>query len=229
MDDDVIPDADALKHLVQANDLLEKLSVPSSFVISVARSASGALTNVPQVDEQPNALNYANWPHLLEFGLIPVTRSTFVSILLGRGTIAEFGFPIARMFIWGEDTEYTLRITRKFPGHIVGASKVIHKRAQDGALDIRNEPNPERIRYHYYRYRNLVYNSRMYSKKRQLARIGMHQAKLSILLLARGHLTKAALVALGTIGGLFFNPSVESKEVSENVKSEREQVYVTLQ
>jgi dTDP-4-dehydrorhamnose reductase len=229
MDDDVIPEPEALEQLLKANELLEGLSIPSAFVISVARGSSGALTNVPQVDEQPNELNYANWPLLLEYGLVPVTRSTFVSILLRRDTITEYGFPISRMFIWGEDTEYTLRITRKAPGYIVGASKVVHKRAQDGALDIRTESNPDRVKYHYYRYRNLVYNSRRYSRKRQMARIGMHQVKLSLVLLCRGHITKAALVVLGTLGGLFFNPGVESKEISEQTKSDRQQVYVATQ
>lgn len=100
MDDDVIPEPDALERLVAANLLLEQREISAPFVISTARTPRGHVTNVPDIDRGRNSLSYHKWPELLEYKMIPVRRATFVSILLPRVTLDRFGLPLAEMFIW---------------------------------------------------------------------------------------------------------------------------------
>lgn len=212
MDDDVMPDPDALEQLIEADRLLRARDLDPPFVISTARTPSGIVTNVPDIDLTRNSLSYQNWPELLEHGLVPVRRATFVSILLPRATIDAFGLPIASMFIWGEDTEYTARITRERAGYLVGRSRAIHVRQMDGKLDIRTETNPTRIGYHYYFLRNQAYNVRRYQSTGAFVRHLFRQAHLAGKLLLSGQFRKARIVAMGTLSGTIFHPTIEAAD-----------------
>lgn len=212
MDDDVIPDPDALEKLIGADALLRERNIDPPFVVSTARTPTGIITNVPDIDLSRNSLSYQNWPELLEHCLVPVRRATFVSILMPRATLDEFGLPIASMFIWGEDTEYTARITRERAGYLVGNSRAVHVRQLDGKLDIRTEVNPTRIGYHYYFLRNQAYNVRRYQSKRALVRHVARQGKLATKLLLSGQFGKAKIVATGTLSGMIFHPVIEAAD-----------------
>lgn len=212
MDDDVMPDPDALERLIAADGLLRARDLDPPFVISTARTPGGIVTNVPDIDLTRNSLSYQNWPELLEHCLVPVRRATFVSILLPRATIDEFGLPIASMFIWGEDTEYTARITQERAGYLVGNSRAVHVRQLDGKLDIRTETNPTRIGYHYYFLRNQAYNVRRYQSAGAFGRHLFRQAKLAGKLLLTGQFRKAKIVATGTLSGVFFHPTIEAAD-----------------
>lgn len=209
MDDDVIPEPDALERLLAANQLLEEREIFAPFVISTARTPKGHVTNVPDIDRGRNSLSYRKWPELLEHGMIPVRRATFVSILLRRVTLDRHGLPIAGMFIWGEDTEFTLRITVQQPGYIVGDSRVLHVRAMDGNLDIRTESNPIRIGYHYHYIRNSVYTIRTYARRPTLVRHVAKKLRLALSLCTKREFDKAKIVFRGTLHGLTFHPEVE--------------------
>ncbi|KKC27760.1 glycosyltransferase family 2 protein [Sphingomonas sp. SRS2] len=212
MDDDVMPDPDALERLIDADALLRARHLDPPFVISTARTPGGIVTNVPDIDLARNSLSYQNWPELLEHCLVPVRRATFVSILLPRATLDEFGLPIASMFIWGEDTEYTARITRERAGYLVGNSRAVHVRQLDGKLDIRTETNPTRIGYHYYFLRNQAYNVRHYQSAGAFIRHLFRQAKIAGKLLLTGQFRKAKIVATGTMSGIIFRPTIEAAD-----------------
>lgn len=212
MDDDVIPDPDALEKLLDADTLLREREIDPPFLVSTARTPTGTVTNVPDIDLSRNSLSYQNWPELLEHCLVPVRRATFVSILMPRATLDQFGLPIASMFIWGEDTEYTTRVTRERAGYLVGNSKAVHVRQLDGKLDIRTEVNPTRIGYHYYFLRNQAYNVRRYQSKGAFFRHVARQGKLAAKLLLSGQTEKARIVATGTVSGMLFRPAIEAAD-----------------
>lgn len=214
MDDDVIPDSDALEKLLDAERLLESRGIARAFVCSAPRTPEGDVTNVPDIDNRRNKIQYRNWPALLEYGMVPVSRSTFVSFLIPRSTVAEHGLPLAPMFIWGEDTEYTIRITRKCPGFIVGDSKVVHVRSMSGVLSILTETHPIRLRYHRYYVRNHLYSSRVHSGRRNYARKLLSKFKLVARLVLTGEFHKAGLVGQGMFESLFFNPPIEAADAS---------------
>jgi GT2 family glycosyltransferase len=208
MDDDVIPEPDALETLLSASALLDDRGIHPPFLISNAFSPIGLTTNTPDIDLTQNSLSYGKWPLLLHASLVPVWRSTFVSILLPRETILRRGLPIAQMFMWGEDMEYTSRVTTNGPGYLVGTSRVTHVRALPGAPDIRNENDPVRVKYFYYHKRNQMFMKRN-MKRRLQAKYVLNQFRLALKLLLNGSYHKSKLVVVGTLHGLTFNPAIE--------------------
>lgn len=209
MDDDVIPAPDALEALVAAEIQLNERSIDPPFVVSVARDTQGQLTNVPDVDPTANSIGYRNWPDLLHLGLVPVRRSTFVSILLPRATLARYGLPIAAMHIWGEDSEFTLRITRDGPGYLVGSSQVVHVRQQSAKPNIAKENDAARLRYHFYHIRNALYTTRTYHRHINVVRMTIYNVRLAFRLLRAGAFAKAWLVVRGVVAGLTFQSDPE--------------------
>ncbi|QJD59460.1 glycosyltransferase [Pseudomonas sp. gcc21] len=210
MDDDVIPSPDALQRLQEADELLEEKSLARAFLLSTAYTEGGLITNAPSMDQRRNRIDYENWPLTLEHGIVPVRRATFVSILVPRATLKEYGLPLASMFIWGEDTEYTLRITKNAPGFIVGNSKVLHLRQENGAISVLAEHNPNRLKYHRHYVRNEVFVARKYYRPRRLILSVIHQIKLIGQLIGMKEFAKAKIVFHGLIESSHFSPDVEA-------------------
>ena len=214
MDDDVMPEKDALAKLIEADQFLADKHVPRAFLLSSAWTEDGTVTNVPKVDTRPTSRGYENWPLFLERKMVPVTRATFVSILLPRSIIAQYGLPLAPMFIWGEDSEYTLRITKEYPGFFVADSKVLHLRQLSGAVSIITEVNRTRLKYHRHMVRNQMYTARVYSAKFDYFRHAMRQVKLLLKLVCSGAFEKAAIVFTGFVESFWFRPSIEPAQAS---------------
>lgn len=206
MDDDMICEPEALAELVSALDLVEADGLDPPFVISTAHAPDGSLTDVPEIcfDTQENG--FKSWATYLDRGVVAVTRATMGAILLPRRTIERYGYPLSSMFIWGEDAEYTCRITRESPGYLCGRSRVLHRRAQIGVLDIRTETNPTRISWHRYLTRNQIYTAR---RHRGFLRTGWRvwlEVRSCLQLLATGRIGHALLIGRGIAEGLFFRP-----------------------
>ena len=214
MDDDVMPEKDALAKLVEADQFLEDERVPRAFVISSAWTEDRTVTNVPKVDTRQTARGYENWPLFLERKMVPVRRATFVSILLSRSIIEQYGLPLAPMFIWGEDSEYTLRITKGCPGFFVADSKVLHLRQLSGAPSIVTEVNRTRLEYHRYLVRNQMYTARVYSSRFDYLRQAARQLKLAVKLVRSGAYEKAGIVFRGLVESFWFRPSIEAAHAS---------------
>ncbi|MBU0812112.1 MAG: sugar nucleotide-binding protein, partial [Gammaproteobacteria bacterium] len=212
MDDDVIPEPDALEQLLEADQRLAEQKQPRSFLLSRAFTESGLLTNVPRIDERTNAIDYENWPALLHLGVVPVRPATYVSILVPRETLAQHGVPLAPMFMWGDDTEFTLRISQNTPGYLVVASKVLHLRRVSGAIDILREPDPSRIALHRHLVRNEIFVARQYFRKRRV--LGLLTSRLSLVaaMLLRGQFAKARIILSGLLESVSFSPSPESAD-----------------
>jgi GT2 family glycosyltransferase len=212
MDDDVIPEAEALERLLRANEILQGHGRSAPFLVSMARSPVGVLTNVPTIDTRHNELAYENWPVLLENGLVPVRCATFVSILLPRSSLQKYGLPIASMFIWGEDTEYTLRMTTEDAGYLVGDSKVVHVRQLAGMIDIRKEQSAYRLAYFFHYFRNRLYIFKRYSGRRAAITYVLKLLPLIAALYTSRQFYKARVVLSGILIGWSFNPRVEAAD-----------------
>jgi dTDP-4-dehydrorhamnose reductase len=143
-----------------------------------------------------------------------VTRATFVSILLPRSTIAQYGLPLASMFIWGEDSEYTLRITDRSPGFLVWESKVVHLRQLSGTVNIMTETNTTRLAYHRHYIRNHMYIARVYSAKLDYFRHAIRQVQVLFALLRQRELKRAWIVISGMFESFWFAPKIESANVA---------------
>ncbi len=207
MDDDVIPEVDALERLQESFEFVEEASDAPPFVVSTARAPNGEFTNVPDIDQSRNSLKYPNWPLYLEKGLIPVRRATFVSILLPRSTFLSYGYPLSSMFIWGEDSEFTMRVTKKAPGFMCGASRVVHLRALAGRLDIRSETKASRLKWHRYFVRNGLYTRKRHASKAVAMKYAGTKLREALHLFVEGRFVKSSLIVQGVFQGLFFNPN----------------------
>ncbi|RDE06299.1 glycosyltransferase family 2 protein [Sphingomonas aracearum] len=207
MDDDVLPRNDALQHLLKAHGTLADQGVEPAYLISRSRALSGAITDVPDLDRRANRIGFPGWAAFLDAGLAPTLSATFVSILLPRDTIDRHGLPLADLYMWGEDREYTARITRDRPGFLVGASEVIHARAIEGQIDIRTERDPRRLRNHYYLVRNTTFITRRYERSRKLVYHLARQLSLLVQLSTRGRWRHSGIILRGLVEGLVFRPA----------------------
>lgn len=212
MDDDVLPDPTALEKLVEADQRLADMGVARSFVLSSAWTEDGSATNVPDIDTRPRARGYANWPLFLALQMVPVTRATFVSILLPRSIIARYGLPLAPMFMWGEDNEYTRRITNDCPGFFVAESRVLHLRQLSGTLSILAETNQTRLGYHRHLIRNELYIARVHRTKLDFLRHTVQQLRLILKLIRGAQFNKTKIALTGFIESFWFRPPAESAD-----------------
>ncbi len=209
MDDDVLPDPQALERLLAAEQALAARGVQAAFLCSTVRTPQGALTNVAEVDGRLNDLGYAAWGEHLDLGLMATRQATFVSLLASRDQVLAHGLPLAPMFIWGDDTEYTLRLSRDRPGFVVGDSRAVHVRAAPGALSLANETEPGRIRLHRLLTRNVILTKRRHEGRVSAARYAASRVRMAAGLAVRGKWRKAGVLLAGVIDGLGFDPEVE--------------------
>lgn len=163
MDDDTIAYKDSLSSFV------EKIPVvPSntSFLSSVVYGPEKEPMNVPVLSERRHENGYTNWYSFLDESLVEIEAATFVSLLISIKAIRKLGLPVKSYFIWGDDYEYTYRLTNYFgPAYFVGTSKVLHKRFNAKSLSILNEDNKNRISMYHYFYRNNLINTYYYKGK----------------------------------------------------------------
>lgn len=209
MDDDVLPDPQALERLLAAEQALAARGVEAAFLCSTVRTPQGALTNVAEVDGRLNDLGYAAWGEHLDLGLMATRQATFVSLLASRDQLLAHGLPLAPMFIWGDDTEYTLRLSRDRPGFVVGDSRAVHVRAAPGALSLAHETEPGRIRLHRLLTRNVILTKRRHEGRASAARYAASRVRMAAGLAVRGRWRKAGVLLAGVIDGLGFDPEVE--------------------
>ena len=184
MDDDTIPARNCLKALIEAEDILNaersefdldgnKVSEmhspnqkrPISFLASSVFGEKGEFMNVPNINYTPSTNGYPYWYEMLKFNMVNIKAATFVSLLVNKKAVQQCGLPCKDYFIWGDDTEYTNRITRYFgDAFLVGSSIAIHKRVGAKVLDLKSE----KIKMYHYFYRNNNINSRYYDKSNVL-------------------------------------------------------------
>ncbi|WP_436629416.1 glycosyltransferase family 2 protein [Latilactobacillus sakei] len=151
MDDDTIPSMDALERLIESGD---KLDNKFGFLCSNVRWTDGTGCNIPKVE--------AKWTNELSQGLVQVETATFVSVFVQRETIEEVGLPAGDLFIWGDDTEYTKRISSKKRSYLVIDSIVLHKTKNNlSDVSIIND-DVGRVSRYFYLYRNLYFISKTY-------------------------------------------------------------------
>lgn len=163
MDDDTIPDNTCLENLLNAQQTVNE---EVSFFASCVEGMNHEPMNVPQLNTKPTENGYSDWYKYLEFGLVKIKRATFVSLLVNMKAVRQCGLPCKDFFIWGDDTEYTLRLCKNFGNaYFVGKSKVCHKRVQTESLNIYNETDIIRTKNHFYQYRNHIVNTFLYYGK----------------------------------------------------------------
>lgn len=207
MDDDTIPKFSASDNLLTA---ISKLKGNFGFVCSNVKWKDGSGMNMPDPTAQ--------WTTLSDEYLIGVTRATFVSLLVKKSVIKKVGFPIGEMKIWGDDTEYTTRISKRFPCYLVTNSVVIHK----SPIGFTNEgiinTSEDRISRIEYAYRNNIYIARKYYSKKKVIKLVLRFCfdAISCIKVKNKKFIRFKNVIIGVIKGFFFNPTVSFPNEQSN-------------
>ena len=158
MDDDVICKENSLEELLKGYKIVGEVGFLCSKVVGI----DGTPMNVPYIDERHADDMYPNYFEFIEDQILKVKRATFVSVIFSVEIIKKVGLPIKEFFIWGDDSEYTLRVSKLFPCYLCCKSIVVHKRIIQGNITFESEKNPKRITNYFYLYRNHLYIDRKY-------------------------------------------------------------------
>jgi GT2 family glycosyltransferase len=125
MDDDTIIESKTLDKLLEKIHHLNDKNI--GFVYSKVIWTDGAphIMNIPGIKPLVNGIPFNLYE---DKGVLLVETASFVSLLVGKEVVKKVGLPLKEFFIWADDVEYTLRITKNgFIGLYVKDSIVIHK------------------------------------------------------------------------------------------------------
>ena len=166
MDDDSIPEPEALSQLENAASFLKERNEKIGFLASFVYGPQGEPMNVPRIQDASAPNGYPFWYRYLGQGLVSIKEATFVSLLISKHAVEAVGYPIAEYFIWGDDAEYTRRIVEEYaPAYFCGASRVLHKRQNAARITIKEEHEKSRAAMYRYYYRNALLNAAKYDGK----------------------------------------------------------------
>lgn len=148
MDDDTIPQTDALEHLVGILNQHENTGFVNSKVV--------------WTDGNIHQMNIPGYVHHddLGGGLYAIRSASFVSLLVPSKIVREVGLPYREFFIWVDDAEFTSRIVKAgYKGYFTTSSVVVHKTATNYGASIKTA-TPESAWKFYYYMRNGIFASR---------------------------------------------------------------------
>lgn len=147
MDDDTLPEPQALERLLSAD---KELKGGYGWLSSRAVDAQGK-------DQPMNLQRATPYRDIAGYGQprVPAVMASFVSLLVPVSVVRRFGLPIAEFFIWSDDWEYTRRISRELACYVVPDSRVVHAMKNPGVVNIAAD-TPERWPRYRWFYRNDV-------------------------------------------------------------------------
>ena len=200
MDDDCLPETDALEKLMEAD---QKLHSDFGFLSSKVLWTDGNIHRMNEVHPIEQVYD----------SIYSLHEATFVSLLIKTETVKTVGLPVSDFFIWGDDIEYTRRIAVRYqiPSYYVENSIVIHQTANNIGSKLAYDEIKNIERY-FYAYRNECYLYRMEGIKGRLyyAAKCVYNA-LRVLFLAKDHKARRLKILLqGIRAGLTFNPQIET-------------------
>lgn len=209
MDDDVFCHPDALSELVNAYNQKSNIGFVCSKVVGI----NGCPMNTPIVDDRPSSNGDADFTDLIAESMIKVKTATFVSVLCSVKTIKEVGLPYKEFFIWGDDTEYTNRISLHHDCYLACKSIVVHKRAIQGSLSFEKETDPVRQKMYFYMMRNQAFIDfkycKIYKNRSMRFRYYLRQWKSAFSLLLHGRCLQSKIVFKAIFAMFSFDPTIQ--------------------
>ncbi|QKG24736.1 glycosyltransferase [Actinomadura verrucosospora] len=134
LDDDTVPEPDALRELLAARDRATAADGPPALVASRVVWTDGRdhPMNTPRAKPRtpPAEREIAE-----AAGCMPVRSASFVSVLVDAASVRERGLPVADYFLWNDDFEFTTRLLRGRRGVLCPRSVVVHKTKEFGGAD----------------------------------------------------------------------------------------------
>lgn len=201
MDDDCIPEKNALEELVSHGNKLNDYGFLASKVVWKDNT-------ICKMNIQRESLwkNVSDW----DKDIVPIIMTSFVSIFMPTSKVKKYGLPIKDFFIWTDDWEFTRRISINHKCYLINSSVVVHKSKNNYGASIVDDDVTRLSRYDFL-YRNDVY---LYRREKiqgiiyELLRLSKHI--ISVALYSKNNkLIRISKIIKGTIKGISFNPSIE--------------------
>jgi GT2 family glycosyltransferase len=149
LDDDTVPEPEALSHLLAAWGG-HPGATPPAVVASRVVWTDGRDHPMNTPRRAPLA-GRADREAAAAVGCLPVRSASFVSVLVDGPAARATPPPVADYFLWNDDFEYTTRLLRERPGLASRLSVVVHHTRTFGSTDA--DPGPR----FYYEVRNKVW------------------------------------------------------------------------
>jgi len=205
MDDDTVAYDDALEKLVESY----AFRPTTGFLCSDVKWVDGrpALMNVPNITRKLSiGGKLILFNEYIDHGVLIVKNCSFVSVLINGKVITAVGYPLKEMFIYCDDVEYTLRITKKLLGFFVPASKVVHKCRHNFALNPWID-HPQDATKYFCDMRNRLYIMRKDNYKRFFVKL-IYAITISIKLILSKRFALGINLLKGALSSLYFNPII---------------------
>lgn len=216
MDDDTLPQPDALEKLLEADSVLEG---NYGWLSSVALWTDGSEC---RMNRQKLKKSFYEYSPLIKYGLVQAEQATFVSLFLRSETIRRFGLPIKEYYIWGDDLEYTRRIAVRggVPCFIAGQSQVVHAAKSNVGSNVALD-DPERIGRYFYAFRNEAHLYRQEGLKGSAYCFAKRcRDFLRIMRYGKPKWPRFGILFKGIWAGFFFRPEIEILETQSKVRIE---------
>jgi GT2 family glycosyltransferase len=223
MDDDTIPDVNALRELKHA--YTENFSSPQDvgFLRSFVVFPDGSPYHLPPVDVRHEKGTSPAWADRLHAGLVRMRWCQLNSMLIPRTTISRVGYVSSLFYFAGEDHDFTIRVTEVLPGYLVGKSRATHLQTVTGVFSVVSEKDPQRIRLGKLYYRNNIYfRWRLNSFYRMLGFILKALCDAGLALGARDHrLLRFYIILQGIVSGVIFIFTYRETGAHQNAEIDR--------
>ena len=208
MDDDTFVQPDALEQFFIAD---KKLNGEYGWFSSKALWTDGSIC---EMNRQASIDRKAITDFSVD--LIPARSGSFVSMFFRSTVIKEVGLPIKEFFIWADDLEYSLRISRRNKCYVVTNSVVVHAMG-DNSLHTYATLPPERIPRMFYSTRNRFYIARKFGLRSFCGYFKRWiRDFIKIILFSKSHrLQRISVLIKGMWAGLFFHPRVEYLQINK--------------
>lgn len=207
MDDDTIPNEDALEKLINKINIYDKIGFLGSSVLFTDNKPH--LMN--NVNPSNNNILNIQWNTYIKENVLSINFCSFVSCLINFEAIKEVGLPYKEFFIWGDDKEYTERIIHAgYYGGLVIDSIVYHKTKNNYNTDLKNSDDSVAWKF-FYDERNKVFMSKKGRGKLSFIHWYLFEIRYvtKILRKIKNNKKLKREVRKGLRAGLTFNPKID--------------------
>lgn len=149
MDDDVIPERDALYNLLQAD---KKLKGNWGILSGVAYWTDGSIC---EANRQKKTIFTFMKDSDYEKDLVRIKMCSLASMFINADAVRECGTLKGEYFIYSEDYDFCARVGKSYPIYVVPNARATHKMRENRKVNFVKEPTDRLYRYKYL-YRNDV-------------------------------------------------------------------------
>lgn len=206
MDDDAICTTNALESIVNK---AEKLNNDFSYISSFVKWIDNTWCKMNKVcfNEDQILENYER----VNQNLLAISTASFVGCFINLKVAKKIGLPIKEFFIYADDMEYTLRLSKEKNAYIDMDSIIIHK-MKDNVMSAIQSVDVNRIQRYYYDFRNVAYLLIREKKIKGLIKVFTRYFYYlsKIMKEAKNKKIKRMLtITKGTFVGIFFKAKIE--------------------